>query len=186
MQLKFETCVVFRLSSPPPRPRFPSQNQEEARCCPPTPLAGLCLFCASLPQKDVEKNKKPLSPPGLEIGNFGNGRESCNVNVDFTCRIFQQRIGLSAQQERVAKQRAPWVSSTRSFSSPCSCWWAFCTRPTRATRCDRLHNLPPFTAPFPLTETDPTPLPPGTSSSSSRRPWSPTAPTRPRNGSHTG
>ena len=79
--------------------------------------------------------------------------------VDST--IFQQRIVSAAQERRAAKQRAPWVSSTRSFSSPCSCWWAFCTRPTRATRCDRLHNLPPFTAssPFPLTETDPTPLP---------------------------
>ena len=163
MQLKFETCVVFRLPSPPPRPRFPSQNQE-GPLLPPHPARwSLCLFA----QVAVEKTE-PLSRRVWKSEISAMARIS---RVHFACRFddlpAENRLTGGSQlsrAERAAKQRAPWVSSTRSFSSPCSCWWAFCTRPTRATRCDRLHNLPPFTAssPFPLTETDPTP-PPGTS-----------------------
>lgn len=131
----------------------------KARCCPPTPLAGLFAFLRKLPLK-----KRNLCPAGFGNRKFRLWPEFRVYISRVDSTIFQQRIVSAAQERRAAKQRAPWVSSTRSFSSPCSCWWAFCTRPTRATRCDRLHNLPPFTAssPFPLTETDPTP-PPGTS-----------------------
>ena len=183
MQLKFETCVVFRLSSPPPRPRFPSQNQEEARCCPPTPLAGLCLFCASLPQKDVEKNKKPLSRRVWKSEISAMARKlNWQSRVDFAFRIDD----LPALSRKSSKAEGAMGLLNALVFKPLFVLVGFLYPTYQSYKVRPTSQSSPFTAPFPLTETDPTPLPPGTSSSSSRRPWSPTAPTRPRNGSHTG